>query len=77
MLVDVMTAITGPFGFCTGKPMKVEQMTAIIGRIRFSQWQAKSGLTIIEDGQTGPWLKACNHYTTGPPLILSAANCYV
>ena len=44
MLVD-MTVIIGPFGFCTGK--QVEQMTAIIGRIRFFQWQAKSGLAII------------------------------
>ena len=45
MLVDIVTAITGPFGFCTGKPVQVEQMTAIIGRIRFYQWQAKSDLT--------------------------------
>ena len=47
MLVDIMTAIIGPFGVCTGKSMQVEQMTAIISRIRFFQWQAKSGLTII------------------------------
>ena len=49
MLVDIMIAIIGPFGFRTGRPMQVEQsqMTAIIGRIRFFQWQVKSGLTII------------------------------
>ena len=27
MLVDIVTAITGPFGFCTGKPKQVEQMS--------------------------------------------------
>ena len=27
MLVDMMTTIIGPFGFCTGKPMQVEQMS--------------------------------------------------
>ena len=42
-----MTAINGPFGFCTGRPMQVEQMTAIIAWIRFFQWHAKSSLTII------------------------------
>ena len=47
MLVDIMTAIIGPFGVCNGKPMQVEQMTVIFGRIRFFQRQAKSGLTII------------------------------
>ena len=26
MLVEIMTAIIGPFGFCTGKPMQVEPM---------------------------------------------------
>ena len=35
MLVDIMTAIIGPFDFCTGKPMQVEQITTIIGRISF------------------------------------------
>ena len=47
MLVVIMTAIIGPFGGCTGKSMQVEQMTAIIGRIRFFLRQTKSGLTII------------------------------
>ena len=27
MLVDITTAIIGPFGFRTGKPMQVEQMS--------------------------------------------------
>ena len=27
MLVDIVTAITGPFGFCTGKSVQVEQMS--------------------------------------------------
>ena len=48
MLVDIMTPIIGPFDFCTGNPMQVEQMTAIVGRIRFIRRQAKSGLTIIK-----------------------------
>ena len=47
MLVDVMTASIGPFGVGTCKPIQVEQKTAIIDRISFFQWQAKSGLTII------------------------------
>ena len=43
MLVDIMKAIIGSFGCCTDKPMQA----AIIGRIKFSQWQANSGLAII------------------------------
>ena len=39
MLVDIVTAL---FVFVLVKPVQVEQMTAIIGRIRFFQWQAKS-----------------------------------
>ena len=26
MLVDIITAMSGPFGFCTGKPMEAETM---------------------------------------------------
>ena len=35
MLVDVKTAIIGPFGFCTGKLMQVEQITAILAELDF------------------------------------------
>ena len=56
MLVDIMTTIIDPFGVCTGRPMQVEQMTVIIDQIRFFQWQAKSGLTII-----GP-VESCADY---------------
>ena len=49
MLVDVMTAIIGPFVFCTGKPMQDKQMLNYchFSRIKFFQWQAKSSLAII------------------------------
>ena len=30
MLVDIMTAMSGPFGFCTGKPMQVETMLNVV-----------------------------------------------
>ena len=51
MLVDIVTAFIAlltHFVFALVKPVQVEQMTAIIVRIRFFQWQAKSGLTIID-----------------------------
>ena len=47
MLVDIMTAIIGPFDFCTGKPMQVEQITTIIGRISFFTGQNTMNLLII------------------------------
>ena len=47
MLADIMTAIIGPFDFCTGKPMQIEQMTTIIGQMNFFWRQSKSGLIII------------------------------
>ena len=60
-----MTAIIGPFDFCAGKSMQLEQMTTIIGRVSFIRKQSKPGLIII-----GP----IESYSCAARLALSPAQ---
>ena len=43
MLVDIMTAIIGPFGFCTGKLMQMSN-DSHYWLNSFFEWQGRSGL---------------------------------
>ena len=61
MLVEIMTAIIGPFGFFTDKPMLVEIMTAVIGPIVF--FTDKPMLVEIMTAIIGPF-----GFCTGKPM---------